>query len=564
MAWNYKILPDEYQQVEYLQTDGNAYIDTGFKPNYSDVSTRITGVFEYTEPKTPGSLLGSSGYNKKYFYIRNPLYRDGIPEEYQQVEYIKSSGSQYIDTRILKDDTGNNTLVIKMQVEFTAIPSSEQVFAGVRSGNDRISISILSSGKIRFNSGTGYTDSSTTVSTGVVYDIEGRWANGKQTLKLNDEVIITRTQNGSSINNITIHLFECNYSTKYLFTAGQIYNTQIIVNDELIRDFVSCYRKIDNTGGFYDLITEEFYESAGTGNFVCGDIVPEEILDDPTVTEDGAFLFGVNDASEYEVSFSNQSDQFILPNDDWIEDTDTEYFELNGEFSKTVSKTGNYLFARVTLNKNENTITFSNYNAGFKNQSIDGITEIFTFSHTISNFVLNPGRYKFIVPSTTPKAYRRNTNFNIFDENENEIASLDIYNDTEVLFDILESTRITIEINIKVQISSITDSGQIRLYKSPSNFSSLSPSIHKINHITHSLEEKFTINLENSSSHLISKNMTSSVSFTNSTAFELDESLLIFAANKYGFIDYVNQQTRIYSLKYIKDLRFIIAIFLVI
>ena len=45
---------------------------------------------------------------------------------------------------------------------------------------------------------------------------------------------------------------------------------KIYDNDNLVRDFVPCYRKADDEIGMYDMANGVFYTNAGTGTFLKG------------------------------------------------------------------------------------------------------------------------------------------------------------------------------------------------------------------------------------------------------------------------------------------------------
>ena len=46
-------------------------------------------------------------------------------------------------------------------------------------------------------------------------------------------------------------------------------------NNILVRDFVPCYRKEDGVIGLCDVVTQEFYENQGTGNFKKGEDIED-------------------------------------------------------------------------------------------------------------------------------------------------------------------------------------------------------------------------------------------------------------------------------------------------
>ena len=60
----------------------------------------------------------------------------------------------------------------------------------------------------------------------------------------------------------------CGFSNYRL--RGKFYFARIYDKGVLIRDYVPCYKKDDETIGMYDLVTQQFYENAGTGTFIKG------------------------------------------------------------------------------------------------------------------------------------------------------------------------------------------------------------------------------------------------------------------------------------------------------
>jgi len=58
-------------------------------------------------------------------------------------------------------------------------------------------------------------------------------------------------------------------------TTARLYYFKIYVNDILQRDFIPCYRNADQTIGLYDLISNTFFENAGSGVFIPGQKVKE-------------------------------------------------------------------------------------------------------------------------------------------------------------------------------------------------------------------------------------------------------------------------------------------------
>lgn len=188
-----------------------------------------------------------------------------LPKEYQEVEYLCSTGTQYIDT----DMYGYN--YTRLVVDFMPVtpPSNYnygQVFGTLTSGGNSLNINWRtgSSGVLRFGTQTtasaSYNGSPTGQRTtwelsqdGLVIDGEKSASFDKQTFQTNEKM----------------HLFRVNNSS-IVFRDLRIYNAQIWENGVLVRNYVPCYRVLDNVAGMYCTKTNTFYQNAGTGKFSIG------------------------------------------------------------------------------------------------------------------------------------------------------------------------------------------------------------------------------------------------------------------------------------------------------
>ena len=59
----------------------------------------------------------------------------------------------------------------------------------------------------------------------------------------------------------------------------QVYGCKIYDNEQLIRNYIPCYRKSDDIAGLYDLVNGVFYTNAGAGEFSIGEmegVLPRE------------------------------------------------------------------------------------------------------------------------------------------------------------------------------------------------------------------------------------------------------------------------------------------------
>ena len=175
-------------------------------------------------------------------------------EQYKKVEYIESTGTQYIDTDFVFN---NNCRLVLTGSNFSGacILHASNVY-----NSYGMSISI--------NNGNLYWsyNGDLKISTN---------AAGKHTIDgYRSKVIVDGVQiyNTTTANTTTtfkeIRLFASRLGVD--FGKLKFFSLQIYDNDVLARDFVPCYRKSDNMAGIYDKVTNVFFTNSGTGTFIVG------------------------------------------------------------------------------------------------------------------------------------------------------------------------------------------------------------------------------------------------------------------------------------------------------
>ena len=197
-----------------------------------------------------------------------------LPNAYQQVDSITSSGTQYIDTGL--DISGGYRIHARM----TMANQSDQndTFFGTENSADP-----YGSVCVRKN-GTG---------TNLQYLTGNGGVNGTMTATDSDPTVELKAQgSASSISRISAWQSDVSASGSYpttissnpLFifganlggTAGRMVASTLKEftvwdgNNKMIGDFVPCYRKSDNEIGLYDTVQHRFLTNAGTGAFTKG------------------------------------------------------------------------------------------------------------------------------------------------------------------------------------------------------------------------------------------------------------------------------------------------------
>lgn len=185
----------------------------------------------------------------------------GLPDGYTLLEYIQSSGTQYIDTGF--KPKYNTRVVMDVQISGT----SAQMLFGARDENSKTAknqflLYRTSATAVRsdyFGTNVSATISNTTVRT---------------TIDRNANVT---TLFGTTITNTAVSSGECSYPL-YLFNANnagavlsayavmKLYSCQIYDNGTLIRDFAPC-TNASGEYGLYDKANGVFYGNAGSGSF---------------------------------------------------------------------------------------------------------------------------------------------------------------------------------------------------------------------------------------------------------------------------------------------------------
>lgn len=199
--------------------------------------------------------------------------RRRLPDGYQELNYIESTGTQYIDTGHFLNPK------YKYTIEFNATNDSTWVFGNVRGAGSGEEIGVFRT-IVRLGN----------------QNITGLNLVGKHTVEIN--------QHGYSIDGNykswspifvgtkkMIYLFRANGSSS--FGPARIYSFKIEnENNEPVRDMIPAERMEDGKVGMFDIANNVFYTNAGTDEFIAGAIVYDYgTLGETTDAEDYGDVF---------------------------------------------------------------------------------------------------------------------------------------------------------------------------------------------------------------------------------------------------------------------------------
>lgn len=179
-----------------------------------------------------------------------------LPSGYKRLEYIQSTGTQYIDTLVNIEANKPITLRVVCDCSFNN--------AGVGNGvGTTIPGNIFYFGTYNgsYCYGLGKVDGETSVAADTERRIHDLDAVGKK-LTISDKLSLTGLSFATPTASRTFWLPQWGQGIK-------LYSCKIYDNGTLVRDFVPC-QTTDGTIGLWDDVNSVFYGNAGTGTFTAG------------------------------------------------------------------------------------------------------------------------------------------------------------------------------------------------------------------------------------------------------------------------------------------------------
>ena len=228
-----------------------------------------------------------------------------LPAGYTELEYIQSTGTQYIDTGIIPNGS------TKVEMVAQANYSSDLRFFGAVAGSETplyFAAGYSVSGKWN----NMYNSTNNVVSN----DVTGFLADKLEHKIVKDNVL---SVDGNVLNTISVASFELPVSM-YLFTVNDNENPGVLRpmlikyakiwnNNTLVRDFIPA-KNSSGVIGMYDTVSGNFFTNAGTGTFTAGrELNPcRNLFDKDTVTNN--YVINISNGNLY-ASSGNFASSYI-------------------------------------------------------------------------------------------------------------------------------------------------------------------------------------------------------------------------------------------------------------
>lgn len=186
-----------------------------------------------------------------------------LPPEYTRLEYIESSGIQYIDTMVLPNQ---NSRVV-LDAYFLEGTETKAIF-GARNDTNKV----LDAFGLWNSSGTHFSTYYAASSSDVAVVPTGRHKIDKNRNVTTIDDVSVEQEKVDFQANYSLVLFSFNNSdgTDERMVSMRLYSCKIYDNGVLIRNYVPCKNK-NGTLGLYDMINRRFYKNSGSGTFIPGE-----------------------------------------------------------------------------------------------------------------------------------------------------------------------------------------------------------------------------------------------------------------------------------------------------
>ena len=183
----------------------------------------------------------------------------GLPAAYRRVEYLESSGTQYIDTGYTP--VQNDAFYVEFML--TSVSPNSVVFSA---GTVKQVILLLHSDSTAY---VHYFSSGKAATFNFPTTISNIWSNatisGSGDIDINGNTG-TKTYEGALTDDPNLWLFRRRNDSQPFY--GRIRAFTITNNGTPKMNLIPCYRASDNEPGMYDTVSGTFYTNAGSGEFI--------------------------------------------------------------------------------------------------------------------------------------------------------------------------------------------------------------------------------------------------------------------------------------------------------
>lgn len=239
-------------------------LDDVLSANYSYDSSGYSNV-AFVQGEGEGANRANTTVYKEIQTVTPPEEPSLLPDGYTQLDYIESTGTQYIDTGFIA--TFDTRVQAKLQI--TSIPESASCLFGVQNTSSNMFL-FKAAPVIKCFQASFQTNSVNFTEIGIITDVLDIDLSATScTLNGIKKTISAQTLDMSN-RTVVICAFRMGVNITQ-FCSQKVFSFKIYT-DSLLHDFIPC-KNPENQVGLYDIIGKKFYGNSGTGEFIAGNAV---------------------------------------------------------------------------------------------------------------------------------------------------------------------------------------------------------------------------------------------------------------------------------------------------
>lgn len=278
----YSVLPGEGFTATVTPDSGGAL---------DSITVTMRGV-DITAQAVNGNTVSVPAVTGKVVIVANAIVPN-VPDGYTEVEYLESTGTQYIRTGIFAGTASASRGVrttIDTSVQVT-LPVSKRTLCGANPANY---FGVTAEGVYECSSAASSIAPSADAFDHIFHDCSINDV-GDATMYLYVNDVLAASRNANAVGDDgEIMLFTLGketgvYSTNFNMSM-KMKKFTITKNDVVVGEFIPCVRNSDNEPGMYDTVTQAFFTNDGTGEFLipeAGDDLPDEYTEVEYLESDG-------------------------------------------------------------------------------------------------------------------------------------------------------------------------------------------------------------------------------------------------------------------------------------
>lgn len=188
-----------------------------------------------------------------------------LPSGYTELEYIQSSGTQYIDTGFKP----NQDTRVVTKFDMIQTDTAWRKLWGSGSGSYNLDFALWNDGTTKLQSYYGTKTNSAVPITSMSLNVDAN----KNIWEYSGETITFDKNNFTCAYSMYIFNVNKDNSSAYLPGMMKLYFFKIYNNEVLVRDFIPC-KNPSGAIGLYDTVNNKFYQNVGSGTFIAGPEIP--------------------------------------------------------------------------------------------------------------------------------------------------------------------------------------------------------------------------------------------------------------------------------------------------